>query len=156
MIDIFIPGFGKVKLKYFVSDYTGTLSIDGSLINGIESKLIELSKILEIHILTADTFSKAEGHLKNLPVKLVILKGERLDIQKKNYIKKLGTENVFACGNGKNDRLMLKLAKISATVCIDEGCVFDSVKNSKIICKSPIDVIDLILNPKRLIATLRF
>ncbi|MFN3411623.1 MAG: HAD family hydrolase [Exilispira sp.] len=156
MIDIFIPGFGQVVLKYFVSDYTGTLSIDGFLINGIKSKIMELSKILEIHILTADTFSKAKEQLENLPVKLVVLKGKRLDIQKRNYIKKLGTENVFACGNGKNDRLMLKFAKISAAVCINEGCAIDSVKNSKIICKSPIDAMDLILNPKRLIATLRF
>ena len=36
MIEIKIPGFGTVKLKHLVSDFTGTLSFNGKLISGVE------------------------------------------------------------------------------------------------------------------------
>lgn len=156
MITINIPGYGNLKLKYLVSDFTGTLSIDGKLLPQLKEKLIEISKMLEIHILTADTFSKANEQLKDLPVKLVILKGDRIDKQKQIYIKKLGYENVFALGNGINDRFMLKKAKIGVAVCLEEGAAINTIKNADIFCKSPVDAIDLLINTKRLIATLRF
>lgn len=156
MITINIPGYGNLKLKYLVSDFTGTLSVDGKLLPQLKDRLIEISKILEIHILTADTFSKANEELNDLPVKLVILKGYRIDKQKQKYIKKLGYENVFAMGNGINDRFMLKKAKIGVAVCLEEGAAINTIKNANIFCKSPVDAIDLLINTKRLIATLRF
>lgn len=156
MFELNIPGFGLVKLKYLVSDFTGTLSVDGKLINGVKEKLIEISKLLEIHILTADTFGRAKEELNGINCVIQILKGENHDIQKEEYIKKLGSEHVIALGNGNNDRRMLEHAKIGIAVCLNEGCSIDAIKSANILVSSPLDAIDLLLSPKRLKATLRF
>ncbi|GAB6182941.1 hypothetical protein [Thermodesulfovibrio hydrogeniphilus] len=56
----------------------------------------------------------------------------------------------------KNDRKMLEVAKIGIVVCLNEGCAIDAIKSADILVTSPLDAFDLFLNPKRLIATLRF
>ncbi len=66
MIEIDIPGFGMVQLGHLVSDFTGTLSVDGILIPKVEARLNKLSEVLKVHILTADTFGKAQEALKNV------------------------------------------------------------------------------------------
>jgi len=83
------------------------------------------------------------------------LEPENEDLQKENFIKKLGSEYVIALGNGKNDRKMVKQAKIGIAVMLEEGCAVETLINADIVVKSPIDALNLILNPKRLIAVLR-
>ncbi len=155
MLEIEIPTKEKIYLKYLVSDFTGTLSVDGVLIPGVKEKLNEIAKILEIHILTADTFGKAKYALEGICAKVCILNPGNEDIQKEKYVKKLGENLVIALGNGRNDRRMLKKAKIGIAIMLEEGCAIETLLNADIVVKSPIDALDLILNPKRLIAVLR-
>ncbi|MFN3395404.1 MAG: HAD family hydrolase [Thermodesulfovibrionales bacterium] len=156
MFELDIPGFGSVRLEHLVSDFTGTLSVDGRLIQGVKERLNELSKLLKIHILTADTFGRAKEELKDINCEVHILDGEDHDLQKEEYIKKLGSELVIAFGNGNNDRRMLKAARIGIAVMLDEGCSVDALSSADIVVKSIVDGLDLFLNPKRLKATLRF
>lgn len=156
MFELDIPGFGNVRLLYLVSDFTGTLSIDGRLIDGAKERLNEVSRFLKIHILTADTFGKAKAELEGINCELHILKGEDHDVQKENFVNILGTSSVIAIGNGSNDRRMLSNAKIGVAVCLAEGCAIDVIKSANILVGSPVDALDLLLNPKRLKATLRF
>ena len=156
MFKIDIPGFGKVILKHLVSDFTGTLSVDGRLLPGVKGRLNKIAKFLKIHILTADTFGRARAELKGINCKIHILEGRNHDIQKEKYIKKLGAQNVIAFGNGNNDRRMLKTARLGIALCLSEGCSTDAIKSSDIIVKSTADALDLLLKPKRLKATLRF
>jgi len=62
---------------------------------------------------------------------------------------------VVALGNGNNDALMLRATRLGIAVCLREGCSKKAIEASQILVKSPIDAIDLLLLPKRLIATLR-
>ncbi len=156
MIELEIPGFGHIEIEHLVSDFTGTLSEDGKLCKGIKERLTRLSEDIIVHILTADTFGKAREELSEINCKIYILEGSNHDVQKENYIKSLVPEHVFAVGNGNNDRNMLKIAKVGAAVCLKEGCAVDAVKSADIIVTSAIDALDLLLNPKRLKATLRF
>lgn len=156
MLEIDIPGFGFVRLKHLVSDFTGTLSEDGKLMPGIKEILNRIADFLEVHILTADTFGKAREELQGIKCKIHILTGKDHDIQKKAYIKKLGVENVVAIGNGINDRKMLKTAKIGIAVCLKEGCAKDAFMSSEVLVTSALDALELLINTKRLIATLRF
>ena len=71
-------------------------------------------------------------------------------------MKKLGAGSVVAFGNGNNDRRMLKIAKIGIAVSEGEGCSVDALMAANIHVRSAIDGLDLLLNPKRLKATLRF
>jgi P-type E1-E2 ATPase len=156
VIEINIPGFGMVNLEHLVSDFTGTLSVDGMLLPKVAARLIKLSEVVKIHILTADTFGKARAELKRIHCEVRILPGENLDVQKEEYVKKLGPENVAAIGNGKNDRKMLKTAKIGIAVTEGEGCAVDAILAADIHVKSALDGLDLLLNTMRCKATLRF
>jgi P-type E1-E2 ATPase len=156
MIKIDVPGFGPVQLKHFVSDFTGTLSVDGRLLPGVKERLNGIAGDLTVHILTADTFGRARAELEGIQCVVTILSGEDHDIQKRNYVKKLGTRHVAAFGNGNNDREMLKAAHIGIAVTESEGCSVDALTCADILVKSAVDGLDLLLNPKRCKATLRF
>lgn len=156
MFELDIPGFGFVRLEHLVSDFTGTLSVDGKLLPGVAERLNRIAEFLKIHILTADTFGKARAELESINCEIHILKGENHDIQKEEFVKRLGTENVVAFGNGNNDRRMLKVARFSIAVTEGEGCSVDAIMAANIHVRSAIDGLNLILNPKRYKATLRF
>ena len=155
MIELEIPGKGKMNLKYLVSDFTGTLSVDGILISEVKDLLNNLSKYLKIYILTADTFGKAKEALKDVNAEVIILQPGNEAEQKEKFIEKLGSEFVITFGNGRNDRKMLKKSKIGVAIMLEEGCAVESLLNANIVVKSPIDALNLLLNPKRLIAVLR-
>jgi soluble P-type ATPase len=155
MFELDIPGFGLIRLEHLVSDFTGTLSVDGKLIAGVRERLNSIAEFLNIHILTADTFGRARGELRGINCEVHILIGEDHDIQKEEFIKRLGPDKVIAFGNGNNDRRMLRMARIGIAVMLDEGCSVDAVNSSNILVKSINDGLDLLLNPLRLKATLR-
>ncbi len=156
MLEVDIPGFGKIELEYLVSDFTGTLSVNGKLIPGVKERFEKISEFLKIYVLTADTFGKARDELKDLPCEVILLSGSDQDKQKEEFIKRLGIEKVIAIGNGNNDRKMLKLAKLGIAVIEGEGCSIDALLSANVVVKDINDALDLLLNPKRLIATLRF
>jgi soluble P-type ATPase len=151
-----IPGFGLIRLEHLVSDFTGTLSVDGKLITGVRERLNSIAEFLNIHILTADTFGRAREELMGINCEVHILIGEDHDVQKEEFIKRLGQDKVIALGNGNNDRRMLRAARVGIAVCLNEGCSIDALKSADIAVNSPLDALDLLLNPKRLKATLRF
>jgi soluble P-type ATPase len=155
MITVEIPGSGFLELEHFVTDFSGTLSEDGSLLPGIKDKLNELSGKLRIHVLTSDTFGRAGKELEGVNCTLHVLEGEGHVIQKEKYISYLGVDKVVAIGNGNNDALMLKAAKLGIAVCLKEGCSRRAIEAAQIFVTSPVDAVDLLLSPKRLIATLR-
>lgn len=155
MINSDVLGSGLIELEHFVTDYSGTLSEDGKLIPGIKEKLNALSESLEVHALTSDTFGMAKAEFDGVNCKLHVLSGEDHISQKERYILELGPEKVAALGNGNNDELMLKAAQLGIAVCMKEGCSARALQAADIFAKSPIDAIELFLNPKRLIATLR-
>jgi soluble P-type ATPase len=156
MITLDVPGIGTIKIEHLVADYTGTLSEDGRLCEGVKERLEKLARYLEIHILTADTFGTAEEELNGIKCRLHILGGDKEDIQKMKYVESLGPEGVVAIGNGNNDRKMLSTARIGIAVCLREGCSKDALEAADMLVTSSVDALDLLLNPKRLKATLRF
>jgi soluble P-type ATPase len=156
MFELEIPGFGPVKLGYLVSDYTGTLSVDGRLLPGIRERLDQIATFMEIHILTADTFGKVREELQGMPCRITILTGPDHHVQKEDYINRLGPEQVIAFGNGTNDRRMLKAARVGVAVSEAEGCAVEALKAADVHVRSAQDGLNLLLNPKRLKATLRY
>jgi len=64
---------------------------------------------MKIYVLTAATFDKAKTELKNTNCEIRILTGDNQDVQKEEFVAKLGPERVVAIGN-ENDRKMLKAA----------------------------------------------
>ena len=89
MLEVDIPGFGLVRLEYLVSDFTGTLSVDGKALPGVEENLNRIADLMEVHILTADTFGMVRAELSNVKCAINILSGSAHDEQKEAYIKTL-------------------------------------------------------------------
>lgn len=156
MIEIKIPGFGQLALEHIVLDYNGTLAFDGELLAGVKDRLNKLAQSVQIHVLTADTFGKATSQLKDIPCKLHILEKNNEDCQKDNYIKGLGSDNAVAFGNGNNDRSMLKMAALGIAIIDGEGCAITSIQAADIIVTDINHGLDLLLNPLRCKATLRY
>jgi len=156
VLEIDIPGFGQVRLQYLVSDFTGTLSVRGRLVPGVRELLNKVSAILDLHVLTADTFGMARSELAGVKCLVHIFGGDNEDLQKEEFILKLGAENVVALGNGNNDRSMLKAARVGIAVCLQEGCSMQAASVADILVTSATDALELLLQEKGLKATLRF
>lgn len=156
MISIDIPGFGSVEIKFLVCDYSGTLSVDGILLDGLKEKLNMLSERVDIHILTADTHGKARDQLKDIACNLKLIENSEQHVQKENYIRELGADKIFAVGNGNNDTLMLSAARVGVAVCLNEGVSAMAVNHADIAVNTIEDALGLLLYPDRLKATLRF
>jgi len=155
MIKIDIPGKKKLELKYAIFDMNGTLTVDGKILESTKNKLIELSKKIKIFILTADTFGKAKKVFYDLPVNLTIIDKNNGSEAKKDFIDSLTPFYCVAIGNGFNDTLMLKFSGLSIAVLMEEGLSVSAMKEADIFVKHIDNAIDLLLNPKRIIATLR-
>ena len=155
MISLDIPGFGTLALEHCVADFSGTLSRDGRLIDGVRERLGQLAALLEIHVLTSDTHGRARQALEGVRGTLHILQGERHELQKQQYVARLGATGVVALGNGNNDVSMLQAARLGIAICHAEGCSVAAANAAAILVQSPLDAFDLLLHPKRLTATLR-
>ncbi len=152
MIRIEIPQRGFFELHHAVFDINGTLAVDGKPIPNVAAALASLAAFLSIHLLTAGT----HGNLKELEETLgfplqIISNGE----EKARYVQLLGPDKVIAFGNGANDAGMLHLAAIGVAVLAAEGVALSSLHDADMLAYGPIDAIELVLKPKRLVATLR-
>ena len=155
MLTIEIPGFGTLKLEHLVLDYNGTLARDGRLDPDAARLLPELAKVLRLHVVTADTFGTVAGELSGLPVELRILRSSDHTAEKEAFIHELGAQNCIAVGNGNNDRAMLESAALGITVLGEEGAATATVLASDLLLPSIARALEILLYPKRLIATLR-
>ena len=155
MLTLEIPGHKTITAEHLVLDYNGTLAVDGRMIDGVAQLLKELSKQVSIHVLTADTFGSVKENVGTLNFKLLIMNQLEQDIAKETYILSLGKESVIAIGNGMNDVLMLDKAGLSIMIVQAEGACAKLFGVSDIVCTSVIDALGLLLNPLRVVATLR-
>lgn len=155
MIEIDVPGHRKLPIEHLVLDYNGTIACDGKLLEGVRERLIDLSKKLTVHVLTADTFGNARSGLEGVPCDLVILPPGDQAEAKRWRVEELGPECTICIGNGRNDRMMLECAAVGIAVVLEECASCEAVKAADVVCTSATSALDLLLNPKRLIATLR-
>ena len=155
MIKIDIPGSRTIEAEHLVLDFNGTIAIDGRFIDGVLGLLVQVSANLKVHVLTADTFGTVQNELKGLPVCIKIIEPGQQNQQKLDYVNSLGSSHVIAIGNGKNDHLMLRESALSIGIIQAEGAYSQIFFDTQIICSSINDALSLLINPKRLIATLR-
>jgi len=160
-IEILIPHFAEpLRIERIVSDYTGTLSLGGKLVPGVAERLRKLKRLVEIHVVTADTRGTARKELAHVPLTPHILKSEaRHGIQKRNYVKKLGLSRVAAFGNGNNDALVLRAVRDAGGLAIavdnGEGCSVQAMQSANLFIVNIVNALDLLLDPTRCKATLR-
>lgn len=154
-----IPGLGRREINTIVSDYTGTLSCGGRLVPGVKEKLIILLGVLDIRIISSDSFGTAEEELAGI-VKPDILSTNRHDVEKQDYVKAFNLRHVAAFGNGNNDRMLLKTVKEGGGLAIavdnGEGCAVDALVNAHLFIVGAANALNLLLEVRSCKATLRF
>ena len=155
MLRVDIPGFARLDLRHLVLDFNGTLAVDGRLIPGVKSRLDRLAGSLAVHVITADTFGKARASLRGIECSLEILKRGGEDRAKAALVRRLGVSRVACIGNGRNDCLMLKAAALGIATVQGEGAAAESLRAANIVVHDVRHALDLLLEPRRLVATLR-
>jgi P-type E1-E2 ATPase len=155
MIELNIPGRGRVQLQHLVCDVNGTLAVDGQLLEGIARPLTTLRDRLTLHLLTADTHGRQHIIDQQLNLPAVRIQPGAEAEQKAAYVRQLGPERVIAVGQGANDAAMLRLAAVGVAVLSKEGSALDALLAADLVVPDIYSVLELLENPLRLVATLR-
>jgi soluble P-type ATPase len=155
MIHVQIPGLGDFDLEVLVLDYNGTIAWDGVMLEPVKEGIRRLAEKLEIHVLTSDTFGTVARQCQYLPVQVKVLSSVDHSAEKEAYIKQYAPRQTVAIGNGSNDRLMLEKAQIGIVVMGMEGCSVKALQAADVLVGRIEDAFGLLLEPQRLVATLR-
>jgi P-type E1-E2 ATPase len=154
VIHLHIPGRGSLELEDLVLDLNGTIALDGEVLAGVPERLVALSEKLHVHLVTADTQGRAAVIAERLQVKLVLVTPGDEAAQKRALVKQLGADRVVAIGNGANDAGMLQAAALGIAVHGPEGLAVEALQAADVVTTIQ-DALDLLLHPRRLVATLR-
>lgn len=150
-----IPGYKELNLTTLLLDYNGTIATDGIIPDSVKSRLKTLSKDFDIYVLTADTHGTARKQCEDIPVTVHTFPVGNAADYKEEIIDKIGGENCIVLGNGRNDVKMFHKAALSIAIMDKEGMCAKLLTESDICVTSIEDGLDLLLNPKRIIADLR-
>ena len=147
---ISIPNLGEIHFEAVLFDLNGTLGERGRISEDVKHLLERLADKYTVVVLSADTFGTLEEELNGLPVRI-----ERVSsgVEKAEIAK--GYAPYVAIGNGNNDVGMLEGAELAFCVIGPEGATVDALLASDIVVKDVKDAIAMLLDEKKLIATLR-
>ena len=144
-----------IQLEHLVCDVNGTLAMDGKLIEGVVRILGSLQDRLTIHLVTADTFGRQASIDHQLNLRAVRLMPGNEAEQKAAYVEHLTAARVAAIGQGANDALMLRAARIGICVLSLEGAAAPTLLAADIVVPNILAALGLFETPLRLVATLR-
>jgi len=145
-----VPGHGRIEFNAVLFDLNGTLGVEGRVPDDVKELLEKLAGRCTVVVLSADTFGTLEEEFKGLPVRIerVSNGAEKAEIAE-------GYAPYVAVGNGNNDVAMLEKAELAFCVIGREGATVDALLASDVVVTDVRDAIEMLLNEKKLIATLR-
>lgn len=147
-----IPGREALELERLVLDVNGTLTDRGALVDGVASRLVRLRERLRPLLVSADTFGTLAdvGRRVGVEVRRVAAGAEKAKL-----VEELGAARTVAVGNGANDAAALAAAALGIVVLGPEGTSAAALRVADVVCRSPVEALDLLLEPQALAATLR-
>ncbi len=155
MIELDIPGRGVMRLEHLVSDVNGTLAVDGRLVDGVRQSLGVLRDRLTLHLLTADTLGRQDQIDAQLGLRAERISPGGEAEAKAAYVRSLGADRVVAIGQGANDAGMLREAALGIALASVEGLAVEALTGADLVAPDVLTALELLLNPMRLVATLR-
>jgi P-type E1-E2 ATPase len=155
VIRLEIPGWSTLNLAHLVLDLNGTVAVDGAPIPGVAERLAALSPYVVVHLATADTRGQADEISQRLGCRLARIEPRHEASQKQALVERLGAGQVAAIGNGANDARMLSAAALGIAILGVEGLAVEALRAADVVVPRIEDGLDLLLQPQRLVATLR-
>ena len=150
-MEVEIPGRGRLVIEHVVLDFNGTLALDGMVSAATEQLIHKVSQQYHVIVATADTFGTASRYAEQWGGRREIVQNGQ---DKEKLVASLGA-GVCAIGNGANDRPMFQMADLAIAVMGGEGAAWESMSAADVVTGRIEDALALLLNPKRLVATLR-
>src|SRR5206468_11804799 len=120
MIDVAIPGYGRLALEHLVCDYNGTLARDGVLLDGVAAQLNALAANLTVHVVTGDTFGTALRSLQGRTCAVTWWPSEGEGQPKQPVVTKPAAGGLGPVGHARNDRLRRHAPALPIAVIGDE------------------------------------
>lgn len=158
-MELAIPGRGTYDIQHLVLDVNGTVAVGGQLIDHVPERLAGIREAgLHVHWITADTRGRQATLDREMGFpahRLSPATGLDEGAQKAAFVESLGAAQVLAIGNGANDALMLRAAAIGIAVLGPEGLSTAALLSSDLLVPSIHAALDLVVDPVRLVATLR-
>ncbi|MCL4078321.1 HAD family hydrolase [Coriobacteriia bacterium Es71-Z0120] len=155
MIRIDIPGRGLATIQHLVLDVNGTIACDGALLEGVAERLERLRELVTVTAITADTHGTAAALRDRTGIEIHVIERGNEARQKLEVVRALGADAVVAVGNGANDDEMLDAAVVGICVIGREGAAVAALRSADVAVTDVRDALDLVLDPRRLVATLR-
>lgn len=155
MIEVMVPGWRPLTLNTVMLDYNGTLAVDGELLDGVAERLRQLADTCRVIVLTADTHSSARRALDDLPVEIQIIDPGSEAMSKRFALDASGTMQTAFIGNGANDEKAVAAAAVGIVIVGPEGAFGPTLQAADLVVSTPLDALDLLLHPTRLVAGLR-
>lgn len=154
MKTINVPGWGSIQLENLVLDLNGTLTESGNFISGVVDYLEKLrAQGFKIFVLSGDTRGVLQQTFALSPdIEAVIAETAE---DKKRFVESVGAERAVCVGNGNIDTEMFKIAGLSICTIQAEGATTKAMLHADIVVTHIHHALEILLDPDKLVATLR-
>jgi soluble P-type ATPase len=148
-----VPEVGEIEITNIILDLNGTLSVNGVIPKGVESKLRELSKVgIKVVLFTGDQRGTAADLCKGIGIDFIKCKNSQ---EKADAMSSYDKDKTAAIGNARIDIGTFKNAVISVATLQAEGIHTGIIEHVDIIVPSIEDALALFLDKDIFSATMR-
>jgi soluble P-type ATPase len=149
-----VPGWGSVELENIVLDLNGTLTESGDFMPGVIDYLEKLNgRGFNIYVLSGDTRGTLRHAFEHSPgIETIVTKTAQ---EKKIFVESIVAERTVCVGNGNIDVEMFKVAGLSICTIQAEGATPRAILQADIVVTNIKHAFEILLDPEKLIATLR-
>ena len=148
-----IPGQETIEIKTIILDLNGTLSVAGTVPEGVKVRLDHLKGLgFKVIFFTGNTRNDADDLAASLGIEWKLGKNA---VEKRDLALKLEPDTCASIGNGLIDLELMKVVKLRIVTLQAEGVNIQTMLSSDIVVPNINDALDLFIDEQRLIATLR-
>ncbi len=148
-----IPGQKNFEIKTIILDLNGTLSVAGVISSGIKPRIDTLKDIgFRLILFTGNTRGDAEQLAQDLGIDWELAKSAE---DKRDLALTLEPKTCASIGNGLIDLELMKVVKLRIVTLQAEGAHIQTLLNSDLVVPSISNALDLFVDEKRLVASLR-
>lgn len=148
-----IPGQGELEIKTIILDLNGTLSVAGTVPEGVKERLNRIKRLdFRVLFFTGNTRNDAGDLAAELGIEWKLAKTAE---DKKRMALAMEPGTCTSVGNGLIDAELMKVVKLRIVTLQAEGVHVETLLNSDIVVPTINDALDLFIDEQRLIATLR-